>query len=55
MGTTPRIDRVEVRVDDGPWQQAQLADEYRIDTWRMWSYTWDAEPACTPCTCEPQT
>ncbi|MEB8327671.1 serine hydrolase [Dietzia kunjamensis] len=38
------IDRVEVRVDDGPWQQAQLADEYSIDTWRMWSYTWDAEP-----------
>ncbi len=38
------IDRVEVRVDDGPWQDAALADEYSIDTWRMWSWTWDAPP-----------
>lgn len=38
------IDRVEVRVDDGPWQEATLATEYSIDTWRMWSFTWDAEP-----------
>jgi len=38
------IDRVEVRVDDGPWQDAQLADEYSVDTWRMWSWVWDAEP-----------
>ncbi|AVZ40631.1 molybdopterin-dependent oxidoreductase [Dietzia sp. DQ12-45-1b] len=38
------IDRVEVRVDDGPWNEAALAEEYSIDTWRMWSWTWDAEP-----------
>ena len=38
------IDRVEVRVDNGQWQDAQLADEYSVDTWRMWSWTWDAEP-----------
>ncbi|MBS7547790.1 molybdopterin-dependent oxidoreductase [Dietzia massiliensis] len=38
------IDRVEVRVDDGPWQDARLADEYTVDTWRMWSWVWDAEP-----------
>lgn len=38
------IDRVEVRVDDGPWQVARLADEYSVDTWRMWSWVWDAEP-----------
>lgn len=38
------IDRVEVRVDDEPWQDAQLATEYSIDTWRMWSWTWDATP-----------
>jgi len=38
------IDRVEVRVDDGPWRDARLADEYSVDTWRMWSWVWDAEP-----------
>ncbi|MEH6821306.1 MAG: molybdopterin-dependent oxidoreductase [Dietzia psychralcaliphila] len=38
------IDRVEVQVDDGPWNEATLASEYSIDTWRMWSWTWDAEP-----------
>ena len=30
------IDGVEVRVDDGPWQQAELATEDTIDTWRQW-------------------
>ena len=30
------IDAVEVRVDDGEWQQADLADENTIDTWRQW-------------------
>lgn len=38
------IERVEVRVDDGPWREAQLSEEYSVDTWRMWSWTWDAEP-----------
>ncbi|MFJ2225718.1 molybdopterin-dependent oxidoreductase [Streptomyces anulatus] len=36
------IDRVEVRVDDGPWQDADLATEATIDTWRQWSYPWNA-------------
>lgn len=36
------IDRVQVRIDDGPWQNAKLATEANIDTWRQWSYTWDA-------------
>ncbi|SMD19341.1 DMSO/TMAO reductase YedYZ, molybdopterin-dependent catalytic subunit [Lentzea albidocapillata] len=30
------IDRVEVRVDGGPWQEATLSREVNIDTWRMW-------------------
>ena len=30
------IDAVEVRVDGGPWQPAELADEPSIDSWRMW-------------------
>lgn len=38
------IERVEVRVDDEPWQDAALSAEYSVDTWRMWSWTWDAEP-----------
>ncbi|MER7053616.1 sulfite oxidase [Streptomyces sp. NPDC000351] len=36
------IDRVEVRVDDGPWQDATLAAEDSRDTWRQWSYAWQA-------------
>ncbi|WP_435158393.1 molybdopterin-dependent oxidoreductase [Amycolatopsis sacchari] len=30
------IDRVEVRLDGGPWQQAVLSAEVSTDTWRMW-------------------
>ena len=36
------IDRVEVSVDDGPWAEADLADEDTVDTWRQWIYRWDA-------------
>jgi DMSO/TMAO reductase YedYZ molybdopterin-dependent catalytic subunit len=36
------IDKVEVRVDDGPWQQARLAAEDSRDTWRQWSFPWRA-------------
>jgi hypothetical protein len=35
---------VEVRVDGGPWQQARLADTVSFDTWRQWSWRWDAAP-----------
>jgi DMSO/TMAO reductase YedYZ molybdopterin-dependent catalytic subunit len=35
------IQRVEVKVDDGAWQDVALADEDSIDTWRQWSWTWD--------------
>lgn len=38
------IAKVEVQVDDGPWQEVDLADEAGIDTWRQWSWTWQAEP-----------
>ncbi|WP_455359776.1 molybdopterin-dependent oxidoreductase [Streptomyces sp. SYSU K21746] len=38
------IDRVQVRVDDGPWQDADLAAEATTDTWRQWSYRWPATP-----------
>jgi DMSO/TMAO reductase YedYZ molybdopterin-dependent catalytic subunit len=38
------VERVEVRVDDGPWRPARLAGVPNVDTWRQWSYAWDAEP-----------
>ncbi|MPZ28812.1 MAG: molybdopterin-dependent oxidoreductase [Micromonosporaceae bacterium] len=36
------IDRVEVRVDGGPWQEAELAETVSADTWRQWSWRWEA-------------
>jgi DMSO/TMAO reductase YedYZ molybdopterin-dependent catalytic subunit len=38
------IDAVEVRVDNGRWQQATLAAVPGVDTWRQWAYYWDAPP-----------
>jgi len=36
------VSKVEVRVDGGPWQQATLATDASIDTWRQWYWNWDA-------------
>jgi DMSO/TMAO reductase YedYZ molybdopterin-dependent catalytic subunit len=36
------IDAVQVRADDGPWNQARLAPVPGIDTWRQWVWEWDA-------------
>ena len=38
------VSTVEVRADDGPWQQATLAAVPSIDTWRQWSWPWEASP-----------
>ncbi|MGW0035337.1 molybdopterin-dependent oxidoreductase [Gordonia sp. NPDC003376] len=38
------IEAVQVRVDDGPWQEATLAADYSDDTWRLWRYDWAATP-----------
>ncbi|MFC4127762.1 molybdopterin-dependent oxidoreductase [Nocardia rhizosphaerae] len=35
---------VEVQVDDGPWERATLAAAYSIDTWRQWTWSWNATP-----------
>ncbi|GAB1818022.1 molybdopterin-dependent oxidoreductase [Herbidospora sp. RD11066] len=35
---------VEVRADDGPWSPARLAEVPGIDTWRQWTWTWQATP-----------
>jgi hypothetical protein len=37
------VKAVEVRIDDGPWQPAQLGASYSDDTWRLWSFDWQAE------------
>jgi DMSO/TMAO reductase YedYZ molybdopterin-dependent catalytic subunit len=36
------IEAVEVRVDGGPWHPATLATVPEIDTWRQWTWQWDA-------------
>ena len=36
------VAKVEVSVDDGEWRPARLADVYSNDTWRLWSYDWNA-------------
>jgi DMSO/TMAO reductase YedYZ molybdopterin-dependent catalytic subunit len=38
------IDRVEVSVDGGAWNTAELAAEVTLDTWRQWAYRWNATP-----------
>jgi DMSO/TMAO reductase YedYZ molybdopterin-dependent catalytic subunit len=38
------IEAVEVRVAGGPWHQATLATLAGIDSWRQWSWQWDAAP-----------
>ena len=35
------IDKVEVRVDQGPWQTARLAKELNTTTWRQWMLPFD--------------
>jgi DMSO/TMAO reductase YedYZ molybdopterin-dependent catalytic subunit len=36
------IERVEVRVDGGAWNEARLAEAISIDTWRQWVWMWEA-------------
>ena len=38
------ISAVEVQVDDGPWQRAELSTEVNTRTWRMWRTTFDLAP-----------
>ncbi len=40
----PASSKVEVRVDGGPWQAAELATEVNYDTWRMWRADFDLPP-----------
>jgi DMSO/TMAO reductase YedYZ molybdopterin-dependent catalytic subunit len=38
------VTRVEVQVDDGPWRDAELGEEYSSTTWRQWKVAWTPEP-----------
>jgi DMSO/TMAO reductase YedYZ molybdopterin-dependent catalytic subunit len=38
------IERVEVQVDDGPWQEAEVGDRLDDDVWVQWRAPWDAMP-----------
>jgi DMSO/TMAO reductase YedYZ molybdopterin-dependent catalytic subunit len=38
------ISKVEVRMDNGAWQQADLGTEVNTVTWRMWRTTFDVPP-----------
>ncbi len=37
------VKAVEVRIDEGPWQQAQLGAHYSNEAWRLWSFDWQAD------------
>lgn len=36
------VKAVEVSIDDGPWQPAELGEQYSDETWRLWRFPWDA-------------
>jgi DMSO/TMAO reductase YedYZ molybdopterin-dependent catalytic subunit len=41
---TRGISRVQVRIDDQPWQDAMLAQAIGINCWRQWVLYWNANP-----------
>lgn len=36
------IEKVEIRIDEGPWQKVTLGADANIDYWRQWFFEWDA-------------
>lgn len=38
------VSKVEVRIDDGPWEVTTLSDDVSDDSWRMWRHDWAATP-----------
>ncbi len=41
---TRGISKVEVQIDDGPWQEAVLSEPLSENTWRQWMIEWDPTP-----------
>ncbi len=35
------IEKVEIRIDDGAWQETTLAGDGGVDLWRQWSFRYD--------------
>ncbi len=49
---TRGIEAVEVQIDDGDWQRADLGAALNDDTWRQWAYRWTpASPGRTSIRC----
>ena len=38
------VDRVEVRIDENEWIEAELSSEISDNSWRQWKVDWDPEP-----------
>ena len=38
------VDKVEVRIDDGPWIEAELSTEISDNSWRQWKVDWNPQP-----------
>ncbi len=38
------VDKVEVKIDNTPWQEATLGPDLANTTWRQWWIEWDAKP-----------
>lgn len=38
------VGKVEVRIDDGDWQEARMGPDVGVDYWRQWYFLWDATP-----------
>ena len=38
------VKAVEVQIDKGPWQKAELGKVASVDTWVQWRLKWDAKP-----------
>ncbi len=38
------VDRVEVRIDEGEWMEAELSSEISDNSWRQWKVDWDPAP-----------
>ncbi|MDN5767807.1 MAG: molybdopterin-dependent oxidoreductase [Humibacillus sp.] len=38
------VAKVQVRIDDGDWQETRLGPDVGIDYWRQWYLPWDAKP-----------
>ncbi|MGI8939928.1 MAG: molybdopterin-dependent oxidoreductase [Iamia sp.] len=41
---TRGIEKVEVRIDEGEWAEATMGEALNKNTWRQWTYEWDATP-----------